>query len=74
MARRDHVDRCDRCGDLVVQLVEERDELCLSLAFGGVSVDFSGAGVEPREQVQGPFAFVLMLDSHGLIGHGGSSR
>ena len=65
----DHVDCRDRCGDLVVQLLQERDELFLSLAFGGQSVDFSSASVEPREQVQGSLALVLMLDSHGLIRH-----
>jgi len=70
----DHVDRCDRCRDLAVQLLQELDELLLSFAVGGVSVDFSRAGVEPCEQVQGSFALVLMLDSHGLIGLCGKGR
>ena len=60
--------------DLEVQLLQEFDELLLSLAIGGVSVDFARARVERGEQIQGTTAIVLMLDAYWLIWFGGQGR
>ncbi len=57
--------------DLSLQLLQELDELFLSLAIGGVSVDLARARVESGEQVQGTTAIVLMLDADWLIRLGG---
>jgi hypothetical protein len=63
----DEVDRRDRRRNFTVHLLQERDELRLSLAAGRLSVNLARAGVEGREQVQRPATtiFVFGTGSNG---------
>src|SRR5690606_35557994 len=63
----DQVDQRDRRRSLTVDLVEQLDELDLSLAGPQDSRHLAGPRVERGEQVQRALAYVLVLDAHGFV-------
>ena len=69
----EQVDRGDRGGDGLVEVLQEGEVLDLALATGGHAVDLPGAGVEGGEEVgrAGPPVLVLDLDGAAGLGRAG---
>src|SRR5512143_2950761 len=63
----DDVDRLHRRGNLLFELLQEREELRLPLPRGRLPVDLPRPRVEGGEQIQRPTATVLVFDSGRLV-------
>lgn len=61
----DEVNRFDPRGDLRIEMLEEGDELLLTLAPVALPVNVAGSGVEGRQQIQGAVSTVFVLDQVG---------
>lgn len=70
----DDVDLCLLRREFPVQLLQERDELHLTLSIRCPSVDFAGSCVESGEKVQRALSLVLMLNTHRLVRLGRQRR
>src|SRR5271157_6046462 len=60
-------DRLDRRGDLLVEILQKRDEFCLSLPASSLAVDLAATRIKGREQIQCSAPAVFVFDAGRLI-------